>query len=112
MQQQATSYCGKDLAKIRQDLCPQALQDDNAAYVAKHCPAETRALAQRECAGRSYTSVPAKYRSVCAQYARANLEKKSPAAQQGRDAKPAEAKGEEESPADQAKKAVKGFLKF
>jgi hypothetical protein len=97
----------RHLAAVRQDLCPQALQQDQVAYVGKYCPAETRALAQRECAGRSYSSVPAKYRSFCVQYARASLEK--PAASQQR---PAETKAEEESPSDQAKKAVKGFLKF
>jgi hypothetical protein len=74
------------------------------SFIEKHCPSETKAVAQRECAGQEYSSMGAKYRDFCVKYG-ADLMKKAPP-------KPAPPKKPEESATDAAKKAAKGLFGF
>lgn len=94
------AYCGKDPAALTKAICTDALQKQNLDLVAKCCPEEAKAIAQRECAGRDYTSMRSSpYASFCVTYAR-----------QGLAEPPAEAE-KPESKAAKAKKTLKGLFK-
>jgi hypothetical protein len=68
-------YCGVQPDAIRARLCPDALKADDFQFVGEACPAESQAIAQRECAGRGYTTPPApKYRDFCNSYARSVMD--------------------------------------
>ena len=107
------SVCGKDLATMTAEACADAGRheaerrctdgsDKLLAFLGQSCPAQTQVVAQRECAGRTYTDLTTCYRSFCTTYAGNLLDKgKKPAAQP---AKP------EDAAQDAAKKAVKSIL--
>lgn len=107
------SLCGKDLATMKAEACADAGRheaerrctdgsDKLLAFLGQSCPAQTQVVAQRECAGRTYTDLTSCYRSFCVSYAGNLLDKgKKPAAQP---AKP------EDAAQDAAKKAVKSLL--
>ncbi len=111
--QDLASLCGKDLATLKAEACVDAGRreaerrctdgsDKLLSFLGQSCPAETQVVAQRECAGRTYTDLTACYRSFCTAYAGNLLDKgKKPAAQPP---KP------EDAAQDAAKKAVKGLL--
>lgn len=113
MTQDLASLCGKDLAAMRADACKDAARreaerrctdgsDKLLSFIGQSCPAETQVVAQRECAGRTYTDLTTCYRSFCTSYAANLLDKgKKPAPQPP---KP------EDAAQDAAKKAVKGLL--
>jgi hypothetical protein len=110
--------CATDLATLTAKACPVAGKDEAAAapdadgdevltFIGHYCPAESQVLAQRECAGRTYTKLSSRYRSFCTSFAGNLLDSgKKPAAQPKEPAKP------EGSIQDAAKKAAKGFLPF
>ena len=116
------ALCGKDLAALQADACRGAGAEESAAktceartgtleFIGRSCPAETRAIAQRECAGRSYTDLSGGcFRSFCTAYAADLLDtKKKPAS--GAPAKsPQDAA--QEAAKDAAKKTLKGFSPF
>jgi hypothetical protein len=107
------SLCGKDLATLKDEACVDAGRheaerrcadgsDKLLSFIGQSCPAQTQVVAQRECAGRTYTDLTTCYRSFCTTYAGNLLDKgKKPAAQPP---KP------EDAAQDAAKKAVKGLL--
>jgi Protein of unknown function (DUF3617) len=107
------SLCGADLAAMTSRACSDAAREEAADrkgdaggdlldFIGSTCPTETRAIAQRECAGRTYTDLPSRYRSFCTAYAANLLDKgKKPAAEPP---KP------EDAAQEAAKKAVKGLL--
>jgi hypothetical protein len=107
------SVCGKDLAAMKAEACADAGRreaerrcsdgsDKLLSFLGQSCPAQTQVVAQRECAGRTYTDLTTCYRSFCTTYAGNLLDKgKKPAAQPP---KP------EDAAQDAAKKAVKGLL--
>jgi len=109
------SLCGKDLAAMKAEACADAGRqeaerrctdgsDKLLSFIGGSCPAQTQVVAQRECAGRTYTDLTTCYRSFCTSYAANLLDKgKKPAPQP---AKP------EDAAQDAAKKAVKGLLPF
>lgn len=108
-----STLCGKDLAAMRADACADAARreaerrctdgsDSLLAFLGQSCPAETRTVAQRECAGRTYTSLTTCYRSFCTTYAGDLLDK-------GKKAPPPAPKPEDAA-GDAAKKAVKSLL--
>ncbi len=80
--QQASKLCKQDMGALRVRVCAASLKEatpttkDDALlqFVGDTCPDETKALAQRECAGRGYTGVHGSYRGFCTRYARAELE--------------------------------------
>lgn len=64
-------YCGVDGEGLRARLCGEASRGEDLDFLGRACPEQGRAIAQRECAGRSFTSPPAeRYREFCGQYAR------------------------------------------
>ncbi len=113
---QVQAVCGKDLATLKAEACKSAAAEeagaktcdarsDALAFIGQSCPAETRALAQRECAGRSYTDLSGGcYRSFCTSYAADLLDKGKKA--------PAPAATPQDAAQDAAKKAVKSLLPF
>ncbi len=107
------ALCGKDLATLQAGACAAAgreesgaarggAADDLLAFIGSDCPSETRAIAQRECAGRTYTDLSTRYRSFCTAYAGDLLDK-------GKKPAPATPKPEDAAQ-EAAKKAVKGLL--
>jgi hypothetical protein len=109
------SLCGKDLAAMKEEACADAGRheaerrctdgsDKLLAFIGGSCPAQTQVVAQRECAGRTYTDLTTCYRSFCTTYAANLLDKgKKPASQ------PQKA---DDAAIEAAKKAAKGFLPF
>jgi hypothetical protein len=62
--------CGVDTAATRVQLCQGASSKGSLTFLARHCPDEAAPLAQRECAGRTFTTPPAEqYREFCNTYA-------------------------------------------
>jgi hypothetical protein len=97
---QAAAACGLDAATLLADLCAKALAADSFEFLAEHCPAESQALALRECAGREYTALAGtKYHGFCVAYAQAEMQ-----APQGEPATP-----EEEAQKTMTQKAKKGL---
>ena len=72
--EQAAAICGRAVADTRTQLCSRAIDSDTLEFLATaQCPEATR-IAQRECAGRGFTSPPApKYRAFCSAYGRQAL---------------------------------------
>jgi len=70
----AAAYCGKNAEAMKATACDAALKGESFELLATCCPAQTRELAQRECAGRKYTAMAgSKYQSFCVKYAREAL---------------------------------------
>lgn len=65
----SAALCGLQLQAVRQKLCAGAEGAGQTDFLVSQCPAEMKAVVQRECAGRNYTSTSPQYRSFCAQYA-------------------------------------------
>ncbi len=127
--------CRKDPETVRAELCQQAAAEASAAagdaapakkkappgsaapqdplgFLAGNCPDESRALAQKVCAGRSFTGMPENVRGICVEYAREELSKGGevqPAKGEPAAAKP-EKKGAKEQATEGATKALKGLF--
>jgi hypothetical protein len=71
----AGTACGADTAKAHDKLCAAAVgKDSSMLFMARHCPDQAAPIAQKECAGRGFTSPPApKYQEFCSAYARHGL---------------------------------------
>ena len=64
-------FCGVDPESIRSRLCTDAGRTEDLDFIGSSCPALAQPIAQRECAGRSFSSPPAeKYREFCGNYGR------------------------------------------
>lgn len=64
-------YCGVAAGSTLQRLCDDANRSEDLDFLGAQCPALAAPIAQRECAGRSYSTPPAeKYRDFCNSYAR------------------------------------------
>jgi hypothetical protein len=126
-----TRACGKDvkdLDALKPQFCaetaqvlaaPGVLRDNSkrpdVAYLAGNCPAEAQVLAQRECAGMSYTGMEPGMAEYCVKYARKTKEaaprpEAQPASPQDAARKAADDPAKKAS--DDAKKAVKGLFGF
>jgi hypothetical protein len=128
----AATTCGVNAATVQSNLCGKAKAGDSLLFLARHCPAEAAPLAQKECAGRSFTgsSVAPKYQEFCSTYARHNLMQGSAAGatpgasssvpgQASGGAQPTSAEGQAETPApsqestvEKSKKALKKIFPF
>lgn len=63
-------YCGVAAGSTLVRLCDEANQHEDLDFLGAQCPALAVPIAQRECAGRSYSTPPAeKYRAFCNSYA-------------------------------------------
>ncbi len=101
----AAKFCGTTPEKLLADLCPKALAGEVFDFLGKYCPAETRALAERECAGRRYTELNgSKYQRFCSTFA-ADMLASKPA-----ETKPPEA-DKKDDVLDKAKKKLKGLFR-
>jgi hypothetical protein len=76
---ESATLCGFDREKVREQLCSIAETQEDLTFITSQCPMLGTALAQRHCAGRSYTSMSPKYRDFCASYAAANPQAQTPA---------------------------------
>ena len=65
----SAKLCGVDARKVRERLCGTAEAQGQMAFIATQCIGLARTIAARECAGRSYTSVSAKYHAICSSLA-------------------------------------------
>ncbi|MFO0689528.1 MAG: DUF3617 family protein [Myxococcota bacterium] len=72
---EVSRFCGVDGEAMRSKLCGEASRSEDLAFLGKTCPDQGRVIAQRECAGRSFSSPPAeRYREFCNDYARAQMQ--------------------------------------
>lgn len=68
-------FCGVDGEAMRSKLCGEASRSEDLDFLGKSCPVQGRVIAQRECAGRGFTSPPAeRYRDFCGHYARSLMQ--------------------------------------
>ena len=68
-------FCAVDAEGLRARLCGEAGRSEDLEFLGASCPAQAQAIAQRECAGRSFTTPPApRYRDFCGTYARAMMQ--------------------------------------
>lgn len=68
---EVAKYCGVQAEQVRERLCNDANKTDDLDFIGAQCPALAQPIAQRECAGRGFTTPPAeKYRDFCSNYAR------------------------------------------
>lgn len=68
-------YCGVAAGSTLQQLCDDANRREDLKFLGAQCPALAAPIAQRECAGRSFSTPPAaKYQEFCNTYARAMMQ--------------------------------------
>lgn len=115
------ALCGKDPLAGLPALCAESQRDaaqpgkgreEAFDFLGRHCPAETQALAQQRCAGRSYTGVEAEYRDFCTRYAKELLVTRKPAPGQPASAEDAAKQKAKEEAVEKGKKALKGLFGF
>lgn len=105
MQPLSTSakLCGVDAKQVRARLCSTAEAAGQMAFIATQCPVLAKTIAQRECAGRSYTSVSDRYRDICASLG-------APSSEDAPQAPAEEPKKEKANPLSKGKKILGGLL--
>jgi hypothetical protein len=113
---EAAAFCGADAEQLTARVCKPAEANESLGVLAAGCTARGygRAIAQRECAGRSYSSPPAeKYREFCSTVARDGSTEPGSAGRMRKTAKgsaaepaPVEAKAAEARPAETAQQAA------
>ncbi len=68
-------YCGADANALRTRFCGEASRSEDLEFLGANCPAQAQTIAQRECAGRSFSTPAApRYQSFCGTYARAMMQ--------------------------------------
>lgn len=103
-------FCGVDANALRTRFCGDATRTEDLEFLGAHCPAQSQVIAQRECAGRSFSSPAApKYQSFCGTYARAKMQG-SPSGDDASEAAPS-AQPQGDAIQEGAKK-LKGMLGF
>jgi hypothetical protein len=76
----AASYCGADVAAMKQKYCAEAVPKQDYAYLAKACPAEVEAIAKKECPGRDGTTFYATpLGQLCSAYAKDTMSQENQA---------------------------------
>ena len=72
---EAAKFCGVQPESLRERLCADASKTEDLNFLGAQCPALAQPIAQRECAGRSFSTPPAeKYRDFCNSYARSMMQ--------------------------------------
>jgi hypothetical protein len=67
---EVAKFCGVKAEPLRERLCADAGQAEDLEFIGGQCPDLAQPIAQRECAGRSFSTPPAvKYRDFCSNYA-------------------------------------------
>jgi hypothetical protein len=106
---EVSRFCGVDGEAMRVRLCGEASENEDLDFLGKSCPEQGRVIAQRECAGRGFTSPPApRYRDFCGQYARSAMQGESEAGQSGA----APSSGTPGKAVQEGAKKLKGLLGF
>jgi hypothetical protein len=85
----AAKLCAVPLAKVRANLCPAAVKDNALMFIAHQCPDEAKVIAQKQCAGRTFTSMDEKYGQFCGAYRGRLASNKGEDSGSGGDAAPA-----------------------
>jgi len=79
------AFCGLSAAQVdedRQKICKTITGLSEPIFLAKYCPAEAKQLAEKECAGRSFTgAAPTPYKEFCSTYAMQQASQPAPAAE-------------------------------
>jgi hypothetical protein len=108
---EAMKGCGTDPASVSGPACKAAADKKEWSFVAENCPAESRALALKHCAGLDYTSaMNSEYRDICRSHG-ADLAKEKVAEPAAQDA----AGPKQNKPMDAVKEGatkLKKLLKF
>ena len=100
----ASELCGFEPEDVRNKLCGEALPRRSYKFLADHCPEAKKELAEAECAGRKFTSIPDEdLRGFCMAYAGESMTAENPPAEPT----PADLKKETSS---KGKKFLKGLL--
>jgi hypothetical protein len=114
----AKESCKKDPETVRAKLCTEAAAEakgeatprNTLDFLAGNCPDETKVLAKKVCAGRSFTGMPDNIRPICVKYAREDLSKnKVQPASEATFEEPVQ-KAPQDQATDQAKKVLKGLF--
>jgi hypothetical protein len=109
--EKAAGLCQVDLVALRGRFCSEAAQRKDLAFLGSSCPAERKALAQKECAGKEDSNLAPGIRDFCLAYGK-ELLVQDPKAKKKKGA-PVEPEGEPKDGAvDQGKKALKGLFGF
>jgi hypothetical protein len=98
----AAAACGVELAGVKADLCARGEKGDDLEFLADQCPEQSKAIAKRECAGRSFTALAGtRYQAFCTR-----MWDSGQAARQDDAAKP---KSTRDEAVEKGKKLLKGF---
>jgi hypothetical protein len=98
-------FCGVQPEAVRERLCTEADKGQDLNFIGEQCPALAQPIAQRECAGRGFSSPPAeKYRDFCGTYARSMMQGG------GDDAAPTSPAPTKESTLKEGAKRLKGLF--
>jgi Protein of unknown function (DUF3617) len=66
----SAKMCSLDVSQLRTNLCASADGKSQAAFILDQCPAQAKAIAQRECSGREPSTVTlSPYSEFCSRYA-------------------------------------------
>jgi hypothetical protein len=110
--EKAAKLCKVDLAAVRSRACAAAAKARDLAYLGASCPAERKALAQKECAGKEDSNLAPDLRDFCLRHGK-ELLIQDPKAKAKKKSAEAEPEPEpKEGAVDQGKKALKGILGF
>lgn len=72
---EVAKFCGVQAEAVREHLCTEADKGQDLDFIGEQCPALAQPIAQRECAGRGFTSPPAeKYQAFCNNYAHSTMQ--------------------------------------
>lgn len=110
----SAKLCQADLAALRSRACAAAAKARDLAFLGASCPAERKALAQKECAGKEDSNLAPDLRDFCLRHGK-ELLVQDPKAKSKKKSAPAEPEPEpdpREGAVDQGKKALKGLLGF
>ncbi len=111
--EKSAALCKVDLAAFRSRFCAAAVKARDLAVIGSSCPAERKALAQKECAGKEDSNLSSQLRDFCLTHGKELLVQDPKSKKRKQKADPEE---EEVKPADgaaeQGKKALKGMLGF
>jgi hypothetical protein len=106
---EAAAFCKQDAEALRKRRCDELLRDESFETLGQCCPEQSSVLAERECAGRDYTTIAqTKYGGFCLTYAQetmAGAQKESAAEEATTPADPAKATE------GKVKKGLKGLFR-
>ncbi len=110
--EKAAKLCDVDLAALRSRTCAAAAKAKDLAVLGASCPAERKALAQKECAGKEDSNLSPALRDFCLRHGKELLVQDPKARSKKKGAAEEAVPGPQEGAVDQSKKALKGILGF